>query len=313
MATAESNRVSLKYVPETVYGTTPVDSTDWKYIRFTGESFSASTTMTPSNEIRSDRHIASAPKTARSASGGFDLELSPSTFDDFLEAALCGTWTTNVLEVGTTQRSFSVEKHFEDLGRYLQLTGMRVTSANLVSNTNSILTGNFGFMGNGETRGTTSVVGTGSVAAADTNDVYNVASDVGSITIDGSSTGFCISALTLDVNNNGREINCIDGSDFASNIAYGSASVTGTFDAYMTVELWDTLLDAVANNSDVALQYVISDTLGNSYTILLPRIKVSADSPQATAKDSDITVSFSFTALLDSVEGTSLRITRAVA
>jgi len=304
---SEANRVSLKYVPELVYGTTPTNSANWKYTRFTGESLTATTNRTDSSEVRSDRHIASSPKTSRQVSGGLDVEVSPTTFDDFIEAAMCSTWTADVLEVGTRQVSFSIEKHFEDLNKFQVFKGMRVGQMSLNINYGDIMTSSFQFMGNGESRPTSTAVGTGSVAAADTNDVYNGTSDIGSITINGSSTGFCLTSLSVDLNNNLREITCI-GKEFPENISYGSASVSGTFEAYLTNELW-ALFDSVADNDDVAITFPVTDGT-NSYTFLFPRVKISADSAQAGSKDSDIMVSFTFTALLDATEETSFRITR---
>lgn len=305
---SEANRVSIKYVPEVTYNTTPTDDTGWKYTRFTGESITATTNRQDSSEIRSDRHIATSPKVSRQASGGLDMELSPTTFDDFIEAAMCGTWTSDVLEIGTVQRSYTIEKNFEDLGKFQAFTGMRVGQMSLTIPAGGILTGSFQFMGAGESRPTTSLVGAGSVADADTNDVLTGTADFGTIDINGVTTGFCLNTLSIDLNNNLREITCL-GKEFPEGVSYGSATVTGSFDAYLTSELWD-LLANVADNDDVSITFPVSDGT-NSYTFLFPRTKLSADSPQAGSKDSDVMVSFTFTALLDSVEGTSFRITRA--
>lgn len=307
---SETNRVSLKYVPESVYNTTPADSVDWKYTRYTGESLTATTNRQDSAEIRADRHIASSPKVSRQVSGGVDLELSPTTFDDWIEAAMCGTWTADVVEIGTEQRSFSVEKHFEDIGKFEVFTGVRVGQMSLTIPAGGIITGSFQFMGAGETRPATTAVGAGTVAAADTNDIYTGTADIGEVQINGAPTGFCINSMSIDLNNNLREITCI-GKEFPSNISYGSATVTGSFDAYLNDELW-ALFDSVADNDDVSLSFPVTDGT-NSYTFFLPRTKISADSPQSGSKDSDVMVSFTFTALLDSVEGTGFRITRATA
>ncbi len=305
---SESNRVSLKYVPETTYNTTPADSENWVYTRFTGESLTATTERQDSSEIRADRMIASSPKVKRTVSGGLDIELSPTTFDDFIEAAMCGTWTSDVLEIGTEQPSFSLEKEFEDLGKFQVFTGMRVGQMSLTIPAGGILTGSFNFQGAGESRPSTSAVGTGTPTEADTNDVYTGTSDFGTISINGSSTGFCINSISLELNNNLREITCL-GKEFPENISYGSASLTGSFEAYLTDELWD-LYDSVSDNDDVEISFPVSDGT-NSYTFYIPRSKLSADSPQAGSKDSDVMATISFTALLDATEGTSFRITRS--
>lgn len=306
---SDSNDVSVYYVLESTYNTTPVDSTDWQEVRFTGESLTATTNREDSGEVRNDRQITSSSKVSRQVSGGFNFELSTGTFDDLIEAAIGGTWTTDVLEVGTTKRSFSIEKNLgADVGRYEQMTGMRVGQMDLNIAANSLLTGSFTFMGAGETIGSTSAVGAGSVTAATVNDVLNATSDIGTITIDGSSTGICVSSLSISVNNNLREINCV-GKEFADDIGWGSSAITGSIETYLTTEMFDNL-QKVSDNDDVAITFPVSDGT-NTYTILLPRVKLSADSPQAGSKDSDVMISFTFTALLDGVEGTSLRITRS--
>lgn len=307
---SDSNRVKITYVPETVFNTTPVDSVDWVEARVTGETLSATTNRTDSTEIRSDRQITSSSKVSRQAAGAMNIELTMNTFDDFIEAALAGTWNTNVLEVGTVERSFSIQKEFQDLSTvaYELFTGMRVGQMDLNIATGSLVTGSFNFTGAGESRGTVDALGLGTLTPATTNDVLNATSSIASLTIDGSSTGVCLTSLTMSVNNNLRENMCI-GEEFANDIGYGSSLITGSFEAYLTYEMFQKL-DAVADNTDVALSFQIGDGT-NSYTILLPRLKLSADSPQATAKDTDVMITFNYTALLDSVTGTSLRITRA--
>lgn len=307
---SDSNRVKITYVPETVFNTTPVDSVDWVEARVTGETLSATTNRTDSTEIRSDRQITSSSKVSRQAAGAMNIELTMNTFDDLIEAAVAGTWTTDVLEVGVEERSFSIQKEFQDLSTpsFELFTGMRVGQMDLNIATGSLVTGSFNFTGAGESRGTTDALGLGTLTPATTNDVLNATSSIASLTIDGSSTGVCLTSLTMSVNNNLRENMCI-GEEFANDIGYGSSLITGSFEAYLTYEMFQKL-DAVADNTDVALSFQIGDGV-NSYTILLPRLKLSADSPQATAKDTDVMITFNYTALLDSVTGTSLRITRA--
>lgn len=305
---SDSNNVSVYYIPEVTYNTTPTDGT-WQMIRTTGESLTATTNREDSAEIRSDRMISSSSKVSRQMSGGFNFELSMNTMDELIEAVMGGTWTTNVLEVGTTKRSFSIEKDFgAEIGRYLSFTGARVGQMDLNISAGSLVTGSFSFMGGGSDEASTSLVGLGSITAATTNDVVNATSDVGLISIDGSTTGICVSSLTISINNNLREINCV-GKEFASDIGWGSSTITGTVDMYLTTEMFDNL-QKVSDNSDVAITFPVTDGV-NTYTFLLPRVKLSADSPQAGSKDADIMVSFTYTALLDSVEGTALRITRA--
>lgn len=305
---SNTNDVKVIYVEESVYNTTPVDSTDWKTARFTGEGITATTNTQDSAEIRSDRMIASSSKVSRQVSGNLNFELSTGTFDDLIEATFGGTWTADVLEVGTTKRSFTFEKYFgTEVAKYDLFTGVRVGQMDLDITANSLLTGSFTFMGAGESLEDTSAVGAGTVAAATTNDVLNTSSDVGTFDINGITTG-CVSSLSLSVNNNLREINCV-GKEFPSDLGWGSSAITGTVEFYVDSSVV-ALLQSVADNDDVSITFPFDDGV-TQYTILLPRVKLAGDTPTADSKDSDLMVSYTFTALLDSVEGTSARITRA--
>ena len=306
---SESNRVSIKMVPELVYGTTPVDSANWQYQRFTSESFATTVNTTESNEIRTDRMLSDMPTSSKTAQGGLDIELSPTTYDDLLAAAMAAEWTTDVLKVGTATPSYSVEKHYEDIDKFIAFTGMRVGQANLSISYGEIITGSFQFMGNGSSTPATSLVGLGSVAPATTTDVMNATSDVGTVTLGGISTGMIISSMTLDINNNLRE-NAGIGREYATDIKYGSASITGTVELYLSADVFNLYKDVVLENDSVALSYTVSDGT-NSYTFLLPKVKLSGDTPASGGKDDDIMLSLTYSALRDDVEGTSLKITRA--
>ena len=61
--------------------------------RSTGNSVSGTTETIESNELRKGRTKSAPRRGNSSAEGSHDLELSPTTFDDLLEAALRGEWT----------------------------------------------------------------------------------------------------------------------------------------------------------------------------------------------------------------------------
>ncbi len=95
MATlADGNRVTLAYIAETVWGSTPASNVDMSAVRLTGESLGHTKQTTTSNEIRSDRQRADIVEVGANAGGDVSFELSHTAFDDFLEALLQGTWVT---------------------------------------------------------------------------------------------------------------------------------------------------------------------------------------------------------------------------
>lgn len=94
MAIADSNFGRVAYIAETTFGTTPATPT-LKVARMTSSDFSASKETTVSSELRTDRMVSTLSEVSASSAGTLNFELSlGGTYDDFLEAALGGTWGT---------------------------------------------------------------------------------------------------------------------------------------------------------------------------------------------------------------------------
>jgi hypothetical protein len=100
-----------------------------------------------SEEIRSDRQITAFRHGNKRIEGDVSFEFSSGAFDELLEAALQGSWTSDVLKVGTTQRSFSVGRLLEDIGQMLLYDGVMVNTMSLSIPINAMVTGTFGLVG----------------------------------------------------------------------------------------------------------------------------------------------------------------------
>jgi len=307
---SESNQVILRYVEETTYNETPVDSPNWQEVRYTAETFSASPTYSTSAEIRSDRMIADNPLVSAASQGDYSIEFSPQSFDDHIEAVMSSTWdgTTGVIKTGTLDRSYTFEKEFVDLGKFINFTGQRAASMNLEMSYGSIITGSFAFMGAGASTPLTSSVGSlGTSNPPLTTEVFVGSSDVGSVTIDGVASTICISSLSLTVDNQLRMIECL-GSVYANDVKKGTSSVTGSFEAYLDADSFEVYKDSL-ESARIALEYSVTDGT-NIYTFTLPRLTLEVEAPQSTALDTDVTLTVNFTAIYDPTEDTNLRITR---
>lgn len=310
---SDSNAVALRYVPEVTYGTTPTDSADWQALRWTSETFTATPETTRSAEVRTDRATSDMPKVNTTISGGFNFEFSANTYDDFWEAALGGTWAQDgvnlwdICELGTTYRSFTVEKEFTDLTKFISLTGMRVGALSMSLAFGSIVSGTVTMAGNGAATAVTSLVGAGSVIPATTTEVVNASSDVGSVKIDGLETNICITSMDINVENNLRAINCI-GKDAPSDQRMGTCNITGSVDMYLRADSFD-LYGKALLNEEISLEYTVTDGT-NSFTIFLPRVKLSGEAPQSGGLDQDVMFTANYEALIDAVEQTPIRITR---
>ena len=137
---SDTNRFQLRYVEEPVFGTTPASAlTD---LRNTGESLSYNISTIASEEIRSDRQITDLIQTTAESAGVINLELSYSTYDDFLKAALFSSgWSTTVAVAGTdiaadnsgsqytsTSTDFTTENIV--VGQWIKVAGFTAAGAN---------------------------------------------------------------------------------------------------------------------------------------------------------------------------------------
>lgn len=305
---SESNQVIIRAVRETVYDTTPVDSPDWQEYRFTGEGFSAEPNVIVSNEIRSDRVNSDQALVGVTSQGSLDVEMSDGTFDDFLESVMCDTWTADVLKIGTTDTSYSVEKEFADVaGAFYQYTGQRVGQFDLNVATEDFVTATFTFMGASENDSATSAVGTGTSAPPTTTPVMSSPQITG-VKVDGVASNMCISTLSLSLNNNLRSIKCI-GKIANSDTKKGTADVSVTFSAYFDAAS-QVEYKKVNAQTPLSFEFTVTDGLGGEYTFLLPKAKASAPAPQSSGKDQDTMVDITLNGFYDVTEDTSLKITR---
>lgn len=96
---AETNQRKLIYATESTWGTKPASG--WKTFRSTGDSLDATQETTVSEEIRSDRMTSDVIRTSFGASGSIDIEMSYSTYDDFLASVLYSSWQ-DVIESSIT-------------------------------------------------------------------------------------------------------------------------------------------------------------------------------------------------------------------
>lgn len=312
---SETNRVALTYVAESVYGTTPTDSSNWKTFRLTGESLGANPSTVQSAELRSDRENSDLILQSFATGGDVNFEFSSDTFDDFLESAMGSTFQTGTLVGGTDSTSYTITKQFQDLTTdYTHFTGMRVGNITLNFEFGAVTTGAITFAGKQPARSTSSLVGAGSVAVATTTDIMSGADfsnfQTGTNVAGLSASSILVRSISLSINTNLRAIEAL-GTTYPSNQSYGSRLITGSISYYYDDSSKD-FYTATLDNTPRALQWDISDGT-NTYTFLIPRLKFGSGDPVADAKDSDVMPSSDFTATY-STEGainTSLQITKA--
>lgn len=308
MTLATSNRTAIRYVAESTFGTTPATPA-LQEIRYTGESVNYSLRNIKSQEIRSDRNTTDLVQVQSDAGGDINFELSAGTFDDWIEAAMCGTWTADVLKNGTVLRSYTIQKHFQDPTTpfYKNYTGMRLGGFDLNMQTGQIVSGKFTTMGLGAATDTAQIAGA-TFPAISTTEVLNAVSNITDISEDGVTSTNFFNKLTLTLNNNLRAQRAI-GSLPSIGIGLGSLDITGSLDLFLQDK---TLVDKYLAGTYFALAVTLADAATNQYVITLPKVKFETGTVVSGGLDQDVMLSGTIRGIYDSAEACMIKIERTL-
>lgn len=305
MAIANGAQHSLHFVAEVTYGTTPSTPT-WTPIPHNGTTLAITKDAIESEKLRGDRQVEDFRHGNKQVGGDITSELEYGALDSILEATLCGTWDTNVLESGTTRRSFTLERKFADLAtpEFHRYTGCEFNTMGLSIAPNAMVTATFGVIGK-DLAIATSEVASSTYSA----DVGNTPFDsfTGSIS-EGGSTIATVTSLDVTIEN-GLEALFSVGSPTTNRPSIGKSRVTGSVTTYFDSK---TLYEKFINETESSISCTLTDVDGNDYVILLPRVKYNSGQPDVSGEGA-VTVAMDFVALYDDTEETNIRITRTPA
>lgn len=211
------------------------------------------------------------------------------------------------LRTGTTRRSFTLERDFDDITQYLRFTGVNFNTFALditQDATGQIVSAVFGTMGKGQTTATTALSGA-TYAAETTTSPFDSYSGV---IRDGGTNIAVVTTLSLNIDNGMAPLYVV-GSDETLEPSQQRSRLTGS----MTVYFEDTtVLDKFINETETTLQFSLVDVAGNEYMFYLPRVKYNSGQPDVTSED-PVTLSVDFVGLLDSVTGNNIVLERVPA
>ena len=311
MSFATSNRTSLSYIEEIVFGTTPALPA-FNLLRYTGESINPSISNILSDELRADRATADTIQVDATNGGDINFELSAVAFDDLIEAALCGTWTTDTLKNGTELRSFSLQKYLADADTptYFNFVGNRVGTLGLSFETGSILTGTIGFLGTSSSASETVLTGQIADVPAPTNDVMNSVGNIVEIKIDGAdvTTSTFFNSLSMNLDNGLRSQMAI-GKLGPAGIALSRLTVGGSISLYFADKAE---YDKYVSGTALSLSFKVQDLAGNSYDFIFPKIKFQSASITSTGLDTDVFMEAEWSAIYDTTAACMIQIDRVV-
>lgn len=270
----------------------------FKPIRFVSEGLSPAINQIESAEINQARQRAPSRGGTYNVTGEVAAEVSFGSFDDLIEAALQGTWTTDVLVVGSTERSFAILERHTDIGVDYIYRGSRVATMNITAPLGDKAGVTFGLLGTKAEEYT--VPGGATFSAATTSDMMVTTN--GSFAEDGAPIAYATEwNVTID---NGMEAAFSLFQREAYCISNGIATVSGTMSAYLKD---GTLWAKVLNEAETS-HVVVLEEGADSYTIELPKVRYTQGQKQVGGPGA-IIPQYTMSAGYDGT--TSMRITRS--
>lgn len=206
------------------------------------------------------------------------------------------------LKIGSTLRTFTIERRFTDINQYQVFKGVAVNQMSLSISPESIVGGSFELLGMSAQPFSGTSLGAPSAAPAETP----LSSFDGALYEGGTQIGV-VTGLDLTLNNN-RTLEGVVGSQFSPDVFEGTCNVSGTLTAFFEDA---SLVDKFINETESSLDLLLDDINGTDFIrVRLPRLKYTGgdiDPPQ----QGPITLSMPFTALVDSEQGTTMTIQRS--
>lgn len=307
MPFAQGSRSGLSLISESTWGVTPTTG-NLQAIPYTGSALNLTKEQIQSAAIIPDRMIRSDRHGNRQVGGDVTVEFGPVDFDALLEASFMSTWTSNVLKVGSTLKSFTVNDGIQDVGQNRIFTGVTAGSLSLTVAPNAIAAATFNLVGKDMTVSASPARPT--TTAASGNAPFDSCS--GSISIGNAGGALTpiatITSIELSINND-TSAAFVVGTCSAAQLEYGMATVSGTISAYFDgLDVYNRFL----NETETALSFTLNNAAGNRpYTFLIPRAKFNTGDLPVTGPKSRI-MNIGFSAIYDATTNTVLQVTRVV-
>lgn len=301
MSNALSTEERVGFVEEASWGTTPASAL--KLLRFVNVSGKPDKQSKESEENTRE----TADIVMMSKKGGLDIggELSYGTLDDLLVGLLGSAgWSANVLKVGTTRTSYTVERQFPTAALYHAYTGAIPNKLSITVSVGNFIKWSMGFMSKFPDFGT-STVGTGSATAVNTNAIMD---PVGSIQLaqeGGSGSIAGITEFTINITNNLIEFPQL-GSPHLADLQIGSFMIDGSFSCYYASNAY---LTKYAAHTLTSLALTLGGSAALKYAISLPKVYLTDASQDDGGKNQPIIAKYGFKCRTDSTD-TTLKITR---
>ena len=220
------------------------------------------------------------------------------------------------LTIGTTKKSFSVEKAFTDLTtKAIIYKGMIAGSLDLNIAFGELVKGSIGLMGNSyETADLAAefITNARTINSPATTQTFNGSIDMPFITTNAlgsySATGMDIQSLGLKLNNNLNPQNVI-GDIAPRDYTPGTAAIEISLRAYLTNGAWGILSNKITQDP-FGIGFMLKNN-GGWYGFYIPQVQVSFEDPSSGGQNQDVMLDMSGTAKVGASGESALVIYRA--
>lgn len=212
----------------------------------------------------------------------------------------------DVLTNASTKRSNTFERQYLDHSpvTYEYLTGLVLDKLTLSLKAGAVVTYTEDWIGAGGSDGTTRVSGATDTAAP-ANSVINAATNIGRIALAGAAVigPSYVMEATVEIANNTRRQMAL-GNLAAVGVGDGEFDVSLTLNTYFGDR---SILDSIRNNTLGSFDFRMgsSDTNSPAYLFDLPSIKFTGGSPSVSGKNTDVMLSATASAIVNSTYGYS--------
>lgn len=275
---------------ETTVGT---QALTWQTLAFTTNGLDEAPTTTESQSIKDSRIASGTLVTGSDIAGDIETEYAYGIQDDILPCVAYNPWVGDVLTFGgTTRKTLSILKAYTDINNYHVFTGCTVNTWALNIATDEIVTSTFGIMGLKREPSTTAP--SGEVTPAPDVTPFTALS-VGDIEFDdvAISGTMCATALNVTFDNTAQVQRCLNYENSAGAILETILNASGSVTLAWAVGS-AALYEKQFKNIPVKIEWSIKDSIGNIYTITLPKVQLSMTLPTGASGDI-LTVDASFT------------------
>lgn len=308
MPTAQGQRVAIAYIAESTAGTTPATPQLTRMRTTAQRNLNTFKNILESNETRPNRQKRDIRHGFKSGGGPIGIEMVMHDHDDFWAALLGGSWATNVLKVGTTVSTFTLERYFPDIAQFQVFRGWCPASANIQIQPEQIVNATINGVAMTPVAISGTTIDTSGGITEPARDGPAFSSFQGTMEENGDSIAY-VTGVTLDINSN-RSLAPVVGSETALEVDDGEFTLTGTVTARFQNA---TLLNKFINETNSSLVVRLLEKGTSEWLeITVPKLLYTGGTIDPPHNGPCI-LSLPFRGLYDTSEATTLKLERSVA